>query len=1563
MIVANKTLVDLGLISVKDSKQDTVIITNTGLEHVIVSFSSSNALFGLSKISYDLYQNESVFLDVTFFTNTIVGESESFSGDLLITSSVNSLTIPMKIEVVSAGIYVDKTSISFGNVAVNTQKTVNILVSNISPDDVNLIISSVVFSNPVFSGVFNTPFIIKKSESLQIPVTFTSESSGNKTGSLTLQCNDVILSTVIIDLSGFGLAAPNISTSTEMIDFGNVNVGASLVKNFKINNTGIINLNVSNISTNNVAFSVAPSNASIVPGSFTDVNVTFSPASKNENFAKITLISNDSDTPQKTIDLHGSGVSPLIVVSPLVLDFSNVTTNTESIKQILIQNTSTAPLIVSNIVISNSVFSIQETFPLIVTSSKIVDVKFRPTSLSFYEGTFTVTSNDLDKPSISVVMQGSGVHPDISMSPNSLDFGSVALNVPVSLSASITNSGLGNLVISSITCTNTNFQLEQTSLEIEPNVTKSIQITFVATSVGSKNGIVHFLSNDPDTPNLSLSVTGYGDNPTIKFVNSKGFVEDTPSVVDFGKVVTNHQSSKEITIKNTGRVQLSVSVASNSTLFTVSPESLLLNTGTSSTINITFMSETAGEVISSIGLTTNDPENKNVEIEVKAEAVTSPKITVNPTSLVFSGVPVGGSKTLTLTVGNTGDQILDFTTKIYRSTRDEILNIQVPSVNLALTAFDVTPTSGHVDTNGSTILSVSFKPTDLETLGGTLEINSNDVTETALKVSLQGSVIPAVLEWKKINTAQWIPKEIYTLATTLTEVIDPLVSALELTTKVLDVIKMFIVDLSDVMKILLEQIKKTIDDFIKDLAASGLYAIYIMPGQLGINPLTYPQYFRDMPKENYNIFDLNHPSWFDSVKGGYSSFISKLTQSFDDPGDGNRPQLSDTAMVGGYVMMFDSGTVGPDDVGTFVRSIQKLMKLFRSPFKVAFEPPSNVSCFAGNKTVRVTFTPSSSSLPKEYFIFRSETQGGDPVYYEDFGKKYEYHDENGNKLRSYKLIGVTNVIKEIAKIMGVNEKNADSALKEFGYAVKEISKVALNGDPLRFVYEDKNVENNKTYYYVVASGYSTPNAKISTGSLLSTDFQKKVVSEYDSEIGKLVQHEENPKSVSDTKILGIGSLSGEVSAMPVNASFEVKGGLARCRNFRCGFDQDNVPEKFSIGAEVPDFLVIANTPIAGTVRIKVLRNKKEFTASSSSYRVDYQSKTKKGADTKLKEGTVNKIYIKSRYYFKKDDVLIVTYKFKKDLKVVSKLNEPVVLDKNQTFITSKKPIDSTSVKVFKNGTQVQSVTVLNDKDGRVKVNMPPGTSLTVDYDYFSDFSKEQFFKCVRSEYSRYFFDLTKCDAGSTLCTGYDNANCYYNNGSECTNTEKSQRSIFLRQDGFGQGGFEPENIEFKKFWDPISCQNGMMQQRCDGYSKTFPRYTQKVWPDWSSIRLSALGMFPKIEEIMKIMQQMIDSLLAGTEKMSTATTNFIDLLQKKIESLKNLLLTIKSFLLVLTEDFALPDLYFLRIPYGKGGNEYLKTSIANATNGPESDPSAYTAGAMFVYATPGLGNALKLFFG
>ena len=1183
---------------------------------------------------------------------------------------------------------------------------------------------------------------------------------------------------------------------------------------------------------------------------------------------------------------------------------------------------------------TNSKFSLNEVFPLRIESQKSVNVKFTPTNISLEQALITVHSNDINNPSSVISVSGTGVAPDISVQPISLDFFNVSVGQEVSLPVIISNFGLGKLIITSIVSSDPVFSPNVTSLEIQSKHSQQILIKFSPIVMGQKNTIIHLTNNDPDTPDIIIHVAGYGAYPIVS-VSQSSF--------NFGPVVVGSEKEEVLSISNSGRASLNVAFSLNISEFSSSVSEMIVLPNSTNTIKIKFLPIEATSYSGVLTLATNDPSHLTMDVILTGSGIFAAKIVVVPRSINFGEVIVGRTRQSNVIVENQGTLALTFSTVIENS--------QV---------FSVSPVSDTVLMAEQKTLTVTYSPSDAEQSSGTLRISSNALNEALVSVSLSGYGKPAVLEWAKIDTSSWIPPTIKTIATSLSNIITPLTIVLDAVSTVLKIISAFIKDIDDPMKILLTQLKSTIANFINDLSATGIYMLYILPGKTGILPQTHPQYFRNLPPDQYNIFDPNNPSWFDSVKGGYSSFISKITESFDDPGDGNRPQFSSSAKIGGYVMMFDSGTIGPDDIAKFVRCIQKLMKMFRSSFKVAFEPPSNVTTFCSSNLVRVTFTPSVSVLPREYFIFRSETQGGDVVKgTDDNGNEFEYKDETGKTLRAWKLVGITNVISQLAKVAGVSESNAKTMLGEVGYAAKELSKLFLKGDAFRFVFEDTGVENDKSYFYVVASGYTmeTPPSEypqIIAKGILTSDFDKKI---------DFLGREEDAKKATETKISAVGSLSAEVSAKPVSTTLEVKGGLGRCRNFRCGFELSD-EEQFTV-QDTTEYLTLVNTPIAGSVKIYVTRQGKTFQAATTSFRVEYSPKSKDGKDVKVYEGSSSRVYIRSKYYYKVDDKLQVQYKYKIDLKTAEVSKESVVLGSDQSFLTKNKPIDSASVIVFQGTSQVSSsdVVVINDKDGRIKVNKNVGTPLLVNYSYYTDFSEKDFFTCIRSEYNRYFFDVAKCDAGATLCPGYDNASCYYNSGVGCSfysvNSEEtvSQRKMLVA------GEFKIEDIKFDQFWDPVACQNGIMKQRCDGYSKTSPRYSQSMWPDWSSVRLSALGMFPKMDQIMKLMERLLDSLLAGTEKMTSATQNFIDLLQKKIDSLKKIIETVNSFIQILTDDFSLPDLYFLSVPYAKGGNEYFKTSVRSAKNGPTSDSSAYTAGVVLVYGTPVLGAALKLIFG
>jgi hypothetical protein len=218
--------------------------------------------------------------------------------------------------------------------------------------------------------------------------------------------------------------------------------------------------------------------------------------------------------------------------------------------------------------------------------------------------------------------------------------------------------------------------------------------------------------------------------------------------------------------------------------------------------------------------------------------------------------------------------------------------------------------------------------------------------------------------------------------------------------------------------------------------------------------------------------------------------------------------------------------------------------------------------------------------------------------------------------------------------------------------------------------------------------------------------------------------------------------------------------------------------------------------------------------------------------------------------------------------------------------------------------------------------------------------------------------------GSTLCPGYENRNCVWNNGEVCTNTGVSTRKV-LSYSVLDQRTYkESENIPFNAFWDPVYCQNGIMAQRCDGYTKVDPRAGFKGFPpNW--INYTIVDLFPALSDLIKKMTDIVESLLSGTEKQGDSVTQFIDLIQKKIDVLQKFINNIQNVIGIINDTFSGPGFYLLLVPPNVGGNDYIDTSIKNAKNGPSSDAFGYTSGVVIVVGGPDvdkLWRALTLLF-
>jgi hypothetical protein len=117
---------------------------------------------------------------------------------------------------------------------------------------------------------------------------------------------------------------------------------------------------------------------------------------------------------------------------------------------------------------------------------------------------------------VSIVnLQESGpVTPDISVSPNSYDFGNVIIPNTSSRTFTISNTGTGNLTIGPITIGGAQeFSLSADTCSGHTIVSSSsctFQARFSPTSVGPKSATLTISSNDPDESSLNILLTGTG---------------------------------------------------------------------------------------------------------------------------------------------------------------------------------------------------------------------------------------------------------------------------------------------------------------------------------------------------------------------------------------------------------------------------------------------------------------------------------------------------------------------------------------------------------------------------------------------------------------------------------------------------------------------------------------------------------------------------------------------------------------------------------------------------------------------------------------------------------------------------------------------------------------------------------------------------------------------------------------------------------------------------------------------------------------------------------------------
>jgi hypothetical protein len=273
--------------------------------------------------------------------------------------------------------------------------------------------------------------------------------------------------------------------------------------------------------------------------------------------------SDDPDTPSYTVNLTGSGYQvPTINVVPLTLNFGSISVGTTATLNVAVSNTGAADLTILTVTSPGSVFTIVGNTclsgPIIPGGSCSISVKFAPASNIIYNSNFTITSNAFNAPSVTVNLTGTGAPaPNITASPNPLTFPNVPVNTTQSQNITVTNNGSAPLTITSVTNPGGDFSMPANSCMgiIAAAGSCTISIDFKPTSIGSKTSSVTINSDDPDTPALTVNISGSG------FVGpNNAKISVSPSYITFPNTTVGTTSTpRSFTVTNIGTTPLVIS--------------------------------------------------------------------------------------------------------------------------------------------------------------------------------------------------------------------------------------------------------------------------------------------------------------------------------------------------------------------------------------------------------------------------------------------------------------------------------------------------------------------------------------------------------------------------------------------------------------------------------------------------------------------------------------------------------------------------------------------------------------------------------------------------------------------------------------------------------------------------------------------------------------------------------------------------------------------------------------------------------------------------------------------
>jgi hypothetical protein len=526
------------------------------------------------------------------------------------------------------------------------------------------------------------------------------------------------------------------------LDFGNVGVGKQVSHSATLVNTSKATVTLTKAVLSSTEFSISGLRFPLYLQAGQKSNFTVSYKGSRAGKADGTLSFNGQPA-SATVTLTASVGSSTrqLTVSPASHDFGNVTVNTAATAALILTNSGTAHLSITNIAVSGTGFQItpiKEPAGIPAGGQLVVNLTFSPKTAGNFSGAVTVTSDDPSKPTRTVALAGAATSQAVGKlvaTPTALSLNATRMGSTVSAATTLKNVGTANVTLSQINLGGAGFSTSGIAAPVlvVPGESLTLTVNYTPTSTTASSGNISLVSAEGGITSVSLSGTVSQSTLTL-----------SPGSINFGNVVTGVANTQTVQISNPGSASVTVTAANISgTGFSSSGLTLplTLSGGKTASFNVQFDPKATGPATGSLSLV-SDATNPPSAIALSGAGVAAGlTLSVNPTSVSFGNVNVGSTASHTVTVTNTGNSNV------------AISQESLTGANLSLSggaAVTLSPSQ-------SVTLTVQYAPTTAVSTAGTLAIVSN-ATGSPASIPVSGTGVAAVqhtvaLSWNASTSA------------------------------------------------------------------------------------------------------------------------------------------------------------------------------------------------------------------------------------------------------------------------------------------------------------------------------------------------------------------------------------------------------------------------------------------------------------------------------------------------------------------------------------------------------------------------------------------------------------------------------------------------------------------------------------------------------------------------------------------------------------------------------------------------------------------------------------------